>query len=88
MVHKKGAPLDNCVGFVDGTVRPISRPECNQRIVYIGHKRIHVIKFQSIVTPDGMIANMFGPVDRYFKMFAFQSLCLRICVSMVFVFDH
>lgn len=83
MVHKKGAPLDNCFGFVDGTVRPISRPECNQRIVYNGHERIHAIKFQSIVTPDGMIANMFGPVDRYFKMFAFQSLCLRICVCMV-----
>ena len=34
VVHRKGAPLDNCFGFVDGTVRPISRPECNQRIVY------------------------------------------------------
>ena len=88
VVHWKGAPLDNCFRFVDRTVRPISRPECNQRIVYNGHKSIHAIKFQSIVTPDGMITNMFGPVDRYFKMFAFQSLCLRICVWMVFVFDH
>ena len=34
VVHRKGAPLDNCFGFVDGTVRPIFRPECNQRIVY------------------------------------------------------
>ena len=88
VVHKKGAPLDNCFGFVDGTVRPISRPECNQRIVYNGQKRIHAIKFQSIVTPDGMIANMFGPVSECFKIFAFQSSCLLLCVCMVFVFDH
>ena len=25
-VHLKGAPLRNCIGFVDGTVRPICRP--------------------------------------------------------------
>ena len=34
VVHKKGAPLDNCFGSVDGTVPLISRPECKQRIVY------------------------------------------------------
>ena len=26
VVHNKGAALDNCWGFVDGTVRPICRP--------------------------------------------------------------
>ena len=25
-LHEKGAPLGNCLGFVDGTVRPICRP--------------------------------------------------------------
>ena len=25
-IHQAGAPLDNCWGFVDGTVRPICRP--------------------------------------------------------------
>ena len=76
-IHRKGAPLDNCFGFVDGTVRPISRPECNQRIVYNGHKRVHAIKFQSVVTPNGMIANVFGPVGRYvFEFFyTFPPLC-------------
>ena len=83
VVHRKGAPLDNCFGFVDGTVRPISRPECNQRIVYNGHKRVHAIKFQSVVTPDGMIANMFGPVGGYFKILY---VCLYVC--MAFVFDQ
>lgn len=63
IVSEKGAPLENCWGFVDGTVRPICRPSQNQRILYNGHKRIHSIKFQSVVTPNGMIANLFGPVE-------------------------
>lgn len=62
-VHDKGAPLENCWGFIDGTVRPVSRPGENQRIVYNGHKRVHALKFQSVVTPNGHIANMFGPIE-------------------------
>ena len=62
-IHQKGAPLSNCFGFVDGTVRPICKPTRNQRVCYNGHKRIHSLKFQSVVVPDGMIANMFGPVE-------------------------
>ena len=48
-VHNKGAALDNCWGFVDGTVSPICRPQHDQRAVYNGHKRVHAIKFQSVV---------------------------------------
>ncbi|CAH3028735.1 unnamed protein product [Porites evermanni] len=62
-IASKGSPLPNCVGFIDGTVRPICRPEQNQRIVYNGHKRVHGIKYQSVVLPNGMIANMYGPVE-------------------------
>ena len=59
VVHRKGAPLNNCFAFVEGTVRPICRPgTVNQRLLYNGHKHVHGIKFQSVVTPDGMIANM------------------------------
>ena len=54
-IHQKGAAMDNCWGFVDGTVRPISRPGQNQRVLYYGHKRVHVIKFQSVVSPNGLI---------------------------------
>ena len=65
VVHRKGSPLDNCFAFVDGTVRPICRPgTVNQRLLYNGHKRVHGIKFQSVVTPNGMIANMYGPVGK------------------------
>lgn len=62
-VYNKGSPLDNCWGFIDGTVQAICRPNKNQRVVYNGHKRVHGIKFQSVVTPDGMIASLFGPYE-------------------------
>ena len=53
----------NCIGFIDGTVRPICRPTRHQRVCYNGHKRIHAIKCQSVVIPDGLIANLYGPVE-------------------------
>lgn len=62
-VHEKGAPLANCFGFVDGTVRPICKPGVNQRILYNGHKRVHSIKFQSVVIPSGLISNLHGPYE-------------------------
>ena len=63
-IREKGAPLENCFGFIDGTVRPICRPGVNQRILYNGHKRVHSIKFQSVVIPNGVISNLFGPCER------------------------
>lgn len=30
---------------------------------YNGHKRIHSIKYQSLMLPNGIIANLFGPVN-------------------------
>ena len=33
--------LDNSLGFIDGTVRPICKPATHQRVVYNGDKRIH-----------------------------------------------
>ena len=61
-VHEKGAALDDCWGFIDGTVRPICRPQRNQRLDYNGHKRVHAIKFQSVVAPNGL-ANLYWPVE-------------------------
>ena len=61
-IHQKGAALNNFWGFIDGTVRLICHPLQNQRIVYNGHKWVHALKFQSIVTPNGLIANLYDPV--------------------------
>ena len=65
-IHDKGAALDNCFGFVDGTVRPISKPGVNQRAVYNGHKRVHALKFQSLALPNGLIGHLFGPIGKGF----------------------
>ncbi len=64
-ISDKGAALPNYFGFVDGTIRQISWPGKNQRIVYIGHKRVHVLRFQSVALPNGPIANLYGPVGKY-----------------------
>ena len=39
-VNEKGAPLQNCFG----TMRPLCRPGEQQRILYNGHKLVHLIK--------------------------------------------
>lgn len=49
-------------GFIDGTLRETCRPSRFQRLAYSGHKRYHGIKFQSVVTPDGLIAMLYGPI--------------------------
>ena len=62
-IHMSGAPLKNCFGFVDGTVRPMCRPNEHQRVMYNGHKRVHAIKLQSLAVPNVLIANLYGPVE-------------------------
>lgn len=34
-----------------------------QRVFYNGHKRVHALKYQSIVTPDGLISHLYGPIE-------------------------
>lgn len=63
-ISAKGAALTNCFGFIDGTVRPICRPTRKQRQVYNGHKRVHALKYQSVALPNGIIANLYGPVGK------------------------
>ena len=62
-VHRSGAALDNCWGFIDGTVRAVCRPDVNRRAIYNGHKRVHSIKFQSVALPNGLVGNMCGTVE-------------------------
>jgi len=61
-IEEAGAYLDKCVGFIDGTTIFVSRPGRGfQRACYSGHKRRHAIKFQSVITPDGLIAHLLCP---------------------------
>ena len=78
VIHAKGAPLENCFGFIDGTVRPIARPGQHQRIVYNGHKRVHSLKFQSVTLPNGLIANMYGPVGKLIPLFSLDIVFILV----------
>ena len=66
VTSQRGSPLQNCFGFVDGTVRPIAKPDNNQRIVYNTRKRLHALKFQSLALPNGIIGYLYGPVGKNF----------------------
>lgn len=54
--------MQNRFGFVDGTVRPIARPDNYLGNVYNGNERVHALKFQSLALPNGIIGHLYGPV--------------------------
>ncbi|XP_070377116.1 uncharacterized protein [Dermacentor albipictus] len=60
-IRSKGTPLHNCWAFVDGTARPICRPKRNQQAYFSGHKRVHCLKYQSFMCPNGIICQLDGP---------------------------
>lgn len=62
-VQDAGAPLERCIGFIDGTVIEVCRPGKFQEIVFNGHKRKHALKFQAVTTADGLIRDFAGPYE-------------------------
>lgn len=48
-------------GFIDGTHRTIATPILDQQCYYTGAKKRHGIRYQGIVTPDGLISSLCGP---------------------------
>jgi hypothetical protein len=55
--------VEDVWGFVDSTFRGYCRPhdyEAQQR-VYSGYKKSYSIKYQAVVTPDGLISLLTGP---------------------------
>jgi len=62
-VAEKGAPLDVVAALIDGTLQKNARPINNQRLVYNGWKCIHCLKYHAVLTPDGIIIHIYGPVD-------------------------
>ena len=49
--------------YINGTHRPIARPKDRrlQNILYSSYTKCCCIKFQSVVTPDGIIQSLAGP---------------------------
>ena len=58
---QKNGVMENIWGFIDATIRPCARPVRFQKVVYNGKNKVHSIKFQTVVTWDGMIAHVAGP---------------------------
>lgn len=55
---------EECVwGFIDGTTSHICRPSIDQKKYFSGHKRYHAIKHQAVVTPDGILSSLAGPIE-------------------------
>ena len=63
IINAKSGLENNVWGFIDGTLRKTCRPTYHQKLMYSGHKRNHGIKFQSVVTPDGIFACMYGAIN-------------------------
>jgi hypothetical protein len=60
-VQRRGHGRGIVWGWIDGTFLPTCRPLEDQRRVYSGYKKRHGIKFQGIVTPDGLMTSCDGP---------------------------
>ena len=64
-IYEKFHALNNCVGFIDGTVIGIARPKGYefQRVAYNGHKWKHALMFQALNSPDGLVLHVYGPIE-------------------------
>lgn len=62
-VHLNGAPLTNCWGFIDCTIRDICTPIQFQREVYSGYKKKHSLKYSAVKAADGLIYHLYGPFE-------------------------
>ena len=62
-IYDQGAPVNTVFGWPDCTKFFICRPCLHQRVAYNGHDRAHCLKFQAITLPNGIIANLYGPVE-------------------------
>ena len=76
-VHNKCHALDNCWGFIDGTVGPICRPDENQRVVYHGHKRVHALKYQSIINSSLCEVIAFSDISTMPRLFEVKNIWLQ-----------
>ena len=56
----EGAPLYGCFDFVDGKIVCICTPVPGERVLHSHHTRVHGVKFQSVVLPDGLIISLEG----------------------------
>lgn len=54
VMKNKGIKVEDLIGFIDGKLYYVCRPKRGQKAVYSGHKRVHGIKIQGVVFPNGI----------------------------------
>ncbi|KIJ40478.1 hypothetical protein M422DRAFT_101351, partial [Sphaerobolus stellatus SS14] len=59
----KGSPFPFIAALIDGTLQKNARPVRNQCLLYNGWKRIHCLKYHAVISPDGLVIHIYGPVD-------------------------
>ena len=62
-IDQKCELVETVWGFIDGTLCKTCCPSLFQKLMYHGHNQCHEIKFQSVVTPDGLFVSMYGLVS-------------------------
>ena len=62
-IFGKGASLNNCIEFIDGTSGSISRPLRGQSSFNGGHKQAHVPKYQTAMAPEELLLRVYRPVE-------------------------
>ena len=62
-IAAKGSALKNVWGFIDGTQGRLCHPNVGQESIFNGHKRIHSLKYQAVIAPNGMLVHFFGPIE-------------------------
>lgn len=52
------------MAFFNGTWKVYCRPNQYQRAVYNGRKQHYGLKYQAVSAPGGMVAHMYGLIER------------------------
>lgn len=62
-IANKSQSYEHIVGFIDGTLQYVCRPTSDRQLMidlYNGWKNQHCLKYQAIVTPDGITSSCLG----------------------------
>ncbi|OAD65634.1 hypothetical protein PHYBLDRAFT_70755 [Phycomyces blakesleeanus NRRL 1555(-)] len=57
----KTAPTSECVGFIDGLFNRSAKPDCDQEVISNEYSSEYGLKYQAVVTPDGITSSIMGP---------------------------
>lgn len=91
-IYERGAPLNNCFGFIDCKLVKRCRPGGRgtlQRASYSGHKWVHCLIYQTITTPYELLFYIFGPeMGRRHDMTLYRHSGLEPVLEEVLIIDR